>query len=70
MSGDALSRHARILATADIFDALSAARPYRAALPVDQVMTLLREGRGTQLCPDTVDALCRVAARPSLAATA
>ena len=59
--GGALSLHARILAAADIFDALSAARPYRGALPLDQVTLMIREGRGTQLCPDVVDALCVVA---------
>ena len=59
--GEALTLHARILAAADIFDALSAARPYRGAMPIDQVMSIIAEGRGTQLCPDTVDALVRVA---------
>jgi putative nucleotidyltransferase with HDIG domain len=61
VSGAGLSQHARILATADIFDALSAARPYREALPLDRVMSIIGEGRGTQLCPDTVDALALVA---------
>ena len=60
VDGDALSRHARILAAADIFDALSAARPYREALPLDRVMSIIAEGRGTQLCPETVDALMGV----------
>ena len=58
VGGDALSLHARILATADIYDALSAARPYREAMPLERVLSIIREGRGTQLCPDTVDALC------------
>lgn len=61
VSGPGLSPHARILATADIFDALSAARPYRGPLPLDQVMAIIGEGRGTQLCPETVDALRMVA---------
>ena len=61
VNGEGLSLHARILAAADIFDALSAARPYRGAMPIDQVMSIIAEGRGTQLCPDTVDALVRVA---------
>jgi HD-GYP domain-containing protein (c-di-GMP phosphodiesterase class II) len=68
VNGEALSLHARILAAADIFDALAAARPYRAALPLDQVMTIIGEGRGAQLCPDTVDALSRVAARTEVMA--
>ena len=55
--GDGLSMPARIMATADIFDALSAARPYRGAMPLEQVLTIIGEGRGTQLCPATVDAL-------------
>jgi putative nucleotidyltransferase with HDIG domain len=65
IGGAQLSAHARIMATADIFDALSAARPYRGAMPLDQVLTIIGEGRGTQLCPDTVDALRAVAAKRS-----
>jgi HD-GYP domain-containing protein (c-di-GMP phosphodiesterase class II) len=65
VSGDALSTHARIMATADIFDALSAARPYRGPLPLEQVLKIIQEGRGTQLCPTTVDALQAVATRNS-----
>jgi putative nucleotidyltransferase with HDIG domain len=61
--GEALSVPARIMATADIFDALSAARPYRGPLPLEQVLTIIQEGRGTQLCPVTVDALFAVANR-------
>jgi putative nucleotidyltransferase with HDIG domain len=65
VSGDALSTHARIMATADVFDALSAARPYRGPLPLDQVLKIIGEGRGTQHCPATVDALFAVASRDS-----
>ena len=61
--GDGLSVPARIMAAADIFDALSAARPYRGALPLKRVLKIIQEGRGTQLCPATVDALCVVAGR-------
>ncbi len=58
LAGGELSRDARILATADVFDALSAARPYRGAMPLDQAVTIIRDGRGTQFCPECVDALC------------
>lgn len=61
--GEALSQTARILAAADIFDALSAPRPYRDAMPLEQVLSILGDGRGTQLCPATVDALLAAAAR-------
>ncbi len=65
VTADALSTDARILATADVFDALSAARPYRDALPLDRVLTIIGECRETHLCPDTVDALGTVAGRGS-----
>ena len=37
-----LSRHARILAVADIFDALHAKRPYRDGMPLEKVFQILR----------------------------
>ena len=67
VDGESLSTHARIMATADIFDALSAERPYRGAMPLEQVLNIIQEGRGTQLCPDTVDAVMAVAGRNSAA---
>ena len=63
VQGESLSVAARIMATADIFDALSAARPYRDALPTDRVLSIISEERGTQLRPTTVDALFSVAHR-------
>ena len=67
VSGEKLSAHARIMATADVFDALSAARPYRGPLPLDKVLSIIGEGRGSQHCPDTVDALTAVATKNSAA---
>ncbi len=61
LRGEAISTHARILASADVFDALSADRPYRRALPLDQVLAKLRAMAGTQLCPTCVDAVCAIA---------
>jgi HD-GYP domain-containing protein (c-di-GMP phosphodiesterase class II) len=57
LAGDQLSPTARVLAVADVADALMSARPYRAALPTDQVVGMLMQGRGTEFCPDCVDAL-------------
>jgi len=65
VSGDRLSTQARIMATADVFDALSAARPYRGPMPLDQVLKVIGEGRGTAHCPVTVDALFAIASRDS-----
>ena len=70
VSGDGLSVSARIMATADVFDALSAARPYRSAMPLEQVLSIVGEGRGTQLCPATVDALLATIRRNNAGPTA
>ena len=50
---DALSLPARILAVADVFDALSAKRPYRDALPLEKVFSMMRED-----APHALDWLC------------
>jgi PAS domain S-box-containing protein len=52
-----LSRPARILAVADIYEALTADRPYREAMPRERALEIVREQRGTGLCPAAVDAL-------------
>jgi len=43
LAGDNLSFVARILAVADVFDALRAKRPYRDALPLEQVFSIMRK---------------------------
>lgn len=55
-----LSRAARVLAVADVTDALRSDRPYRKGLPPDAVAQLLVDSRGTALCPDAVDAAVSV----------
>ena len=47
LSGDAVPDLARILAVADVYDALSAERPYRGALSPDAVFAIM-EGPGVQ----------------------
>lgn len=53
----------RIITTADIFDAISADRPYRAAVPVAQTLQIMRTMVGTALDARCMDALCRAAMR-------
>jgi putative nucleotidyltransferase with HDIG domain len=62
LSGGSLPLGARIMAVADVFDALLADRPYRAGLPLDQVIGILRAGAGQALCADCVCAMEDVAA--------
>jgi putative nucleotidyltransferase with HDIG domain len=48
---------ARVLAVADVCDALSAERPYRAALPRERVLEIMRGDAGPALCPESFAAL-------------
>ena len=52
----------RILAVADIYDALSAERPYHKALPQEKVIDILREESATKLDPECVAILEDLAA--------
>lgn len=47
---------ARILAVADSYDAMTSDRPYRAGMPREKAMAILREGRGRQWEAGIVDA--------------
>ena len=62
LKGDAVCMESRILACADVFDALSAARPYRAAMPMDEVFAILDKDTGTAFDPHCVAALKRACA--------
>lgn len=57
MTGGQLDREMRILAVADVFDALSADRPYRGAMPMEQVFRILDGQAGTGLDADCVEVL-------------
>jgi putative nucleotidyltransferase with HDIG domain len=59
LSGDALSRTTRILAVADVLEALTADRPYKPGLAVEQVHDALTEQAGTHFDPAAVDACTR-----------
>jgi len=63
LKGEDIPYAARIIAVADVFDALAAERPYKAGMPVERVQAILREGRGTHFDPDLIDAFERVIQR-------
>jgi HD-GYP domain-containing protein (c-di-GMP phosphodiesterase class II) len=50
----------QVIATADIFDALTTARPYRPALPEEVALKLMEQDRATGLLPECLDALIDV----------
>ena len=55
-SGTEIPLCARIMAVADVFDAVSAKRCYRDALPLDECYDIILKGRGVDFDPDVVDA--------------
>ena len=63
LKGDEVTLEMRILAVADVFDALSADRPYRAAMPTEKALAILDEGVGSAFDTDCVEALKRGLAR-------
>ena len=54
-----IAMETRIITTADIFDAITAERPYRGAVPVDQTLAMMKKTVGTALDPDCYAALCQ-----------
>ncbi len=48
LAGDHILPEARVLAVADVVEAMLSHRPYRAALPLDVVMTELEQGAGVR----------------------
>jgi putative two-component system response regulator len=60
ISGDAIPLAGRIVAVADVFDALTQQRPYKAAWPVGEAMAEIEQQRGRQFDPTLVDAFLRI----------
>lgn len=59
MMGEAIPLEARIVAVADVFDALISPRPYKEAWTMDATLAYLYSQRGRLFCPRCVDALMR-----------
>ena len=56
LAGDAIPVAARLMAVADVYDALISERIYKRAVPHDAAVAIIFQGRGTQFDPDMVDA--------------
>jgi HD-GYP domain-containing protein (c-di-GMP phosphodiesterase class II) len=59
LMGDEIPKLARILHVADAFEAMTADRPYRKALSMDQALAELRKFAGVQFDPEIVDAFVK-----------
>jgi HD-GYP domain-containing protein (c-di-GMP phosphodiesterase class II) len=68
LSGEALDLDTRIVAVADVFDALTADRPYRPAMPVAKAFEIMRAETGSKLDPTCFAALERAIAKADAAA--
>ncbi len=63
LKGDAIPLSARLMALADVFDALSTRRPYKESMNMAQVTEMIVAGRGQHFDPDVVDAFLAVRER-------
>jgi len=55
LAGEDIPLHGRIVAVADVFDALTSSRPYKPAWPLEQAFEFLRNGSGTHFDPACID---------------
>ncbi|MFG6413677.1 HD-GYP domain-containing protein [Roseateles sp. DC23W] len=55
LAGERIPEEARIVAIADVFDALTSVRPYKPAWPVEKAVELLREQTGRHFDPRLVE---------------
>ncbi len=56
LAGDAIPIAARLMALADVFDALISRRVYKPPFPLEKTVAIICEGRGSHFDPDIVDA--------------
>ena len=56
LKGDAIPMSARLMAVADVYDALISQRVYKPILPHDRAVQIVFQGRGSHFDPDMVDA--------------
>ncbi|RUP28182.1 MAG: response regulator, partial [Curvibacter sp.] len=60
--GEAIPLSARLMAIADVYDALISRRVYKGAMSHEEAMIILRQGRGTHFDPEIFDAFLEVEA--------
>ncbi len=66
LSRDRIPLPGRIVAVADVFDALTHARPYKPAWPWEEAVAEVEAQRGRQFDPQVVDAFLKLVARGEL----
>ncbi|MDK9694476.1 MAG: response regulator [Sulfurimonas sp.] len=56
LSGDEIPISARLMSLADVYDALTSRRVYKDAMPHEEALAIIKEGRGLKFDPDVLDA--------------
>lgn len=56
LAGDAIPLSARLMAVADVYDALISRRVYKEGMPHEKAVAIIQEGRGSHFDPELVDA--------------
>ena len=60
LQGEAIPLSARLMAVADVYDAVISRRVYKVAMPHEQAAQIIQEGRGQHFDPDIVDAFMQL----------
>jgi putative two-component system response regulator len=60
LKGPRIPLAGRITAVADVFDALTSARPYKAPFSLERALGIMHEGRGTHFDPRALDAFLSI----------
>lgn len=63
LQGDAIPLSARLMAVADVYDALICRRIYKEPMPHDNAKTILLEGKGRHFDPEVIDAFLAIEER-------
>ena len=61
LSGDDIPISARLMAVADVYDALISRRVYKEGMPHEKAVAIIQEGSGSHFDPDVVDAFTEAA---------
>jgi putative two-component system response regulator len=62
LKGDEIPVSGRLMALADVYDALISKRPYKIPMPYEKVVQIIVESKGSHFDPDVVDAFLQVEA--------
>ena len=60
LAGEAIPLPARLMAVADVYDALVSKRVYKGKMPHAEAVSIIRNARGSHFDPDMVDAFLEI----------